>query len=205
MWWLSLENRGQLHTHLHRKYLSYMYFTVFFLQFKYHFLSFSLMWIQITWQFASETKLAWHLNTVHACRLSHIQFFETLGTIAHEAPLSVGFSRQNTGVGCHFLLQEIFLTYGSKLHLLHLIHWQADSLPLAAPGKPWVQILNLKSMWEESTLIIYLHEIIFFSAFNHFIEIYSIFPMYAMSSFSYESEEMSRESHHSKNHRGHVT
>ena len=33
---------------------------------------------------------------------------------------------KNTGVGCHFLLQGIFLTQGSNLHLLHLLHWQAD-------------------------------------------------------------------------------
>ena len=33
----------------------------------------------------------------------------------------------NTGVGCHFLLQGIFPTQGSKLRLLHLLHWQADS------------------------------------------------------------------------------
>ena len=32
---------------------------------------------------------------------------------------------KNTGVGCHFLLQRIFLTQGSNLHLLH---WQESSL-----------------------------------------------------------------------------
>ena len=34
---------------------------------------------------------------------------------------------QSTGVGCHFLLQGIFLTQGSNPHLLD---WQADSLPV---------------------------------------------------------------------------
>ena len=43
---------------------------------------------------------------------------------------------KNTGVGCHFLLQEIFLSQGSDPHLLRLLHWWADSLPLAPPGKP---------------------------------------------------------------------
>ena len=33
----------------------------------------------------------------------------------------------DTGVGCHFLLQGIFPTQGLNLHLLHL---QVDSLPL---------------------------------------------------------------------------
>ena len=35
----------------------------------------------------------------------------------------------NTGVGCHFLLQGIFPTQGLNLHLLHLLYWQAESLP----------------------------------------------------------------------------
>ena len=40
---------------------------------------------------------------------------------------------KNTGGGCHFLLQGIFLTQGLDPCLLH---WQAESLPLAPPGKP---------------------------------------------------------------------
>ena len=34
-------------------------------------------------------------------------------------------------MGCHFLLQGIFLTQGSNPHLLCLLYWQADSLPLS--------------------------------------------------------------------------
>ena len=45
------------------------------------------------------------------------------------------FSGKNTGVGCHALLQGIFPTQGSNLHLLHLLHWQLCSLPLVPPGK----------------------------------------------------------------------
>ena len=40
---------------------------------------------------------------------------------------------KNTGVGCHFLLQGIFPTQGSNPHLLH---WQADSLPMSHLGIP---------------------------------------------------------------------
>ena len=40
-------------------------------------------------------------------------------------------------MGCHFLLQEIFLTQGSHLCLLH---WQADSLPLSPKGTHGVYI-----------------------------------------------------------------
>ena len=40
---------------------------------------------------------------------------------------------KNTGVGCHALLQGIFLTQGSKPSLLHL---QLDCLPAELQGKP---------------------------------------------------------------------
>ena len=40
---------------------------------------------------------------------------------------------KNTGVGYHFLLQEIFLTQGLNLRLLH---WQVDSLPTEPQGSP---------------------------------------------------------------------
>ena len=43
---------------------------------------------------------------------------------------------KNTGVGCHALLQGIFLTQGSNSHLSCLLHWQAGSLPLTPPVKP---------------------------------------------------------------------
>ena len=47
---------------------------------------------------------------------------------------------KNTGVGHRILLQGIFQTQGSNPHLLHLLHWQADSLPLSHCGSsvvPW--------------------------------------------------------------------
>ena len=44
------------------------------------------------------------------------------GNVAHWAPLSMGFPRQQYGVGYHFLFQGIFLTQGSNPCLLH---WQA--------------------------------------------------------------------------------
>ena len=37
--------------------------------------------------------------------VSHVQLFVALWTIAHQAPLSMEFSRQDTRMGCHFLLQ----------------------------------------------------------------------------------------------------
>ena len=73
---------------------------------------------------------------------SHIRLCATLSIVARQASLSMGFSRQeysNKGVGCHALLQGIFPTQGSSLHLLSFLHWQVSSLPLAPPGKPTAQ------------------------------------------------------------------
>ena len=52
----------------------------------------------------------------------------TLSCLTLLQPHGLGFSRQEFGVGCHFLLQGIFLTQGLNLSLLH---WQTDSLPLS--------------------------------------------------------------------------
>ena len=40
---------------------------------------------------------------------------------------------KNTGVGCHALLHGIFLTQGSYLYLLCLLHWHVGSLQLGPP------------------------------------------------------------------------
>ena len=56
---------------------------------------------------------------------------------------------RNTGMGCHFLLQGIFLTQGLNWCLLRLLHLQTDSLPLHLMGSPsgdplgMLQVLHL--------------------------------------------------------------
>ena len=62
-------------------------------------------------------------------RFSCVQLFETPWTVAHQDPLAMGLSQYDAGVGCHFLLQRIFLTQRLKLRLLQHHHWQADSYP----------------------------------------------------------------------------
>ena len=66
-------------------------------------------------------------------------------TTVHQTPLSVEFPRQEHGVSCYFLLQEIFLNQRSNLHLLHLLCWQADSLPQSHVGSPGVLDKGSKS------------------------------------------------------------
>ena len=68
----------------------------------------------------------------YAQMLSHVWLCKPMGC----SPLARllcpwNFPGKNTGVGCHFLLQSIFLTQGSNLRLLL---WQVDSLPLSHLG-----------------------------------------------------------------------
>ena len=61
--------------------------------------------------------------------LSRLQLFATLcNSIRLLCPWD--FPGKNIGVGCHFLLQGIFLTQGLNQHLLSIHDWQVYSLPL---------------------------------------------------------------------------
>ena len=56
--------------------------------------------------------------------------------IALQASLSMGSSRRDTGVGCHFPLQGIFLTQESNPDLLHC---RQILYLLSYEGSPWYQ------------------------------------------------------------------
>ena len=69
---------------------------------------------------------------------SRVQLFATLWTVAHQAPLSMGFSRQEywSGLPCPPPGDLPDPDVGWIPHLLCLLHWQVGSLSLAPPGKP---------------------------------------------------------------------
>ena len=75
------------------------------------------------------------LNNYKVCAqsVSHVWLFRTAWTGAHQALLSMEFSRQEYWSGLPFPLQGMFPTQGWNLHLLH---WQADSLSLSHMVKP---------------------------------------------------------------------
>ena len=80
---------------------------------------------------------------------SHIRFFVTSQTIARQAPLSVGFSRQEYWSELLFSPPGDLPDPGIEPTSLNLLHWQAGSLPLVPPGKPlqrskWAEMLRVK-------------------------------------------------------------
>ena len=65
-----------------------------------------------------------HVLLVYACfcacvlsHFSHVGVFATLWTVTSQAPLSMGFCRQDTGVGCHSLLEGGVCLVSSKYNL----------------------------------------------------------------------------------------
>ena len=91
------------------------------------------------WASFVSSSSSWPWETLRVCRhppdsaveracvlshFSHVQLFATPWTIAHQTPLcpwnSIG---KNTGVGCHSLLQGIFLTQRSNPSLLCLLRY----------------------------------------------------------------------------------
>ena len=72
---------------------------------------------------------------------SCVQLFVTLWTAAHQAPLFIGFSRQEYWSGFACPPPGDLPDPGIKRASLSLLHWQEGSLPLAPPGKPTVLII----------------------------------------------------------------
>ena len=69
------------------------------------------------------------------CACSVAQLCPTLcDPVDCSLPGSSVLSGKNTGMGCHFLLQGIFLIQGLNPGLFHFLHWQVDSLPLCHLG-----------------------------------------------------------------------
>ena len=79
--------------------------------------------------------------SMHVCVLSRVQLFVIPCTIARQAPLSMGFSRQEYWSGLLFPSPGIFLSQGLNSHLLLLLHWQTDSLLLPHLGNPFFEYI----------------------------------------------------------------
>ena len=80
---------------------------------------------------------------LHSCVLSHsaMSDFAALWTIAHQAPLSMGFPRQEYWSRLPFPLPEDLADLGIELH------WQVDSLPLSHLRNPLMLLLKI---WKNS-------------------------------------------------------
>ena len=78
-----------------------------------------VLWFKSTTQWSQIFMLV-YMCCVLSC--SVVSDSTNLWTGAQQAHLPMGFSREETEVGCHVLLQGIFQTQGSNVHLLCLLH-----------------------------------------------------------------------------------
>ena len=85
---------------------------------------------------SNKFKLELEGEKVKVKSLSRVWLFVTPRIVAFQALPSVGFSRQEYGVSCHFLLQEIFLTQGSRVA-------GSDSLPSEPPGYSYLIVFSV--------------------------------------------------------------
>ena len=91
-------------------------------------------------------------SCVHWCArsFSRVQLTEAPGTIACQAPLPMEFSRQE------YWSEVPFPSQGDHprdwIHVLQLLHWQADPLPLVQPGKALKSYIT----YEFINILIYL-------------------------------------------------
>ena len=77
------------------------------------------------------------------CVLSRVWLFVIPWTVAHQAPPSVGFSRQENWSGLPFPTPGDLPNPGIELCLLCLLHWQADYLSLTT----WMSVQSLSRVW----------------------------------------------------------
>ena len=66
------------------------------------------------------------------------------------------FPGRNTKVDCHALFQGIFPTQGSKLPLLCLLHWQADSLPLVLRVCTFKMWIDSDKLFSKNSVPVYI-------------------------------------------------
>ena len=80
------------------------------------------------------------VNTKYSCvcaqLLSCVRLFVTPGLQLPRLLCPWNFPGKNTGVGCHFLLQGIFLTQGLNPHLLHLPASAGEFSTTEPTGRP---------------------------------------------------------------------
>ena len=121
---------------------------------------------------------------VHVCVYSvtsHIGLFATSWTVAHQAPLSMGFSNQEYWSGLPSLLQGSAWSR-DQTHISCLsLYWQVDSLPLSYLGSPCVSIANPNFFKLVLTSYIFFHlfPLLFFTYLHLYTEILLCFDVLA--------------------------
>ena len=112
-------------------FLFYFYFLFYFFTIPYFIFLILLYFTILYWLCMAETSFLYPCECVLS-HFSHAWLLQPHGLKPTRLLCPWEYPGKITGVGCHSLLQSIFPTQGSNLHLLGLLHWQEGSLPLGA-------------------------------------------------------------------------
>ena len=82
-------------------------------------------------------------------RFSHVRLCATPETAAHQAPPSLGFSRQDSGVGCPFLLQHMKVK--SESEVAQSCPTSSDPMDCSLPGSSVHVIFQAKVLERGAT------------------------------------------------------
>ena len=94
--------------------------------------------------------VAWRMRVCMLSRFSYVRLCKTLWTTAHQAPLSMGFSRQEYRSGLLCRPPGDLPEPGTELASLTSPALQVGSLLQVPPGKPGVENMSTYMMGEES-------------------------------------------------------
>ena len=107
-------------------------------------------------------ELAQYLGMCDACLLSQVWYCDAMDCNPLSSSMHGIFQARilewvtiSSSRGNSQCRNQIQASQGLNQSLWHLLHWQADSLPLGPPGKPWLNIhQRLVKTFTYSTLII---------------------------------------------------
>ena len=103
------------------------------------------IWPKTNLGFPVNAFLRWVCACMLSC-LSHIQLFVTPWTVAHQAPLSMWFSRQGCWSGLPGPPPVDLPKLGSNLHLLQLLHCRKILYHWTTREAPLIMRLSVKSV-----------------------------------------------------------
>ena len=130
-----------------------IYFFKFFKKYKFIYFNWRLITLQYCIGFAihqHESATGIHMfpilnfppSSLPVPSLWCVQLFGTPWTVVCQAPLFIGFSRQEYWSGLPFPPPGDFPNLGIEPKFLASLHWQADSLPLYHLGSPCIDTLQ---------------------------------------------------------------
>ena len=98
--------------------------------------------MSIKWWMDKDAVYRYTIEYCMCVKSLHIWLFVSPGSVAHQVPLSMEFSRQQSWSGLPFPFPGVFLTQELNPRLLCLLHCRQTLYPLSHQENPYIYILE---------------------------------------------------------------